>query len=383
MAVLEESIRCPYCNESVGKSQFCSSCGAPLPEKEYIINPVTDGHFSLDLGSILQDIYLNPCTPEPYDITTALGNTLTIKPILTNQQFVRHAVTHYNIERRTSCSLSNYTVVDFETANMYPDSICQIGMAVVENNEIVQTKSYFIRPPYNDFRNSVLHGITLDTVKTAPSFDELWETLKPDIENRLIGAYNARFDIGCFDATLQFFGIDFPDFAYFDILQNAREKWGHDFPNLKLNTLTKALGIQHSAHDAASDAVAAAKVQMMCELTDTPSHMFVKNNNHEEVMENLMPGWFFLDKAIRLTDTITSTDINDYFPALSLYAKALERNADRAKILRKYGEILEQCNEERAALERYIQAYELNSRIGVKGKIIKLAKKLSVPSPFN
>ena len=154
-------------------------------------------------------------------IKSALGNDLLIKPILTNQQFVRYYPSYENIIK-TCCSLEKFTVIDFETANMYPDSVCQMGIVVVENNEIVETKSYLIRPPYNDFRNSHIHGITLAQVKNEKTFAELWNEIKPFIESRLVGAYNANFDTGCLLATLENFKITPPNFAYFDILQNAR-----------------------------------------------------------------------------------------------------------------------------------------------------------------
>ena len=49
-----------------------------------------------------------------------------------------------------SCNLpvpKNFVVIDFETANTCPDSICQMGIVTVEDNLIVGRKNFLIRPP--------------------------------------------------------------------------------------------------------------------------------------------------------------------------------------------------------------------------------------------
>jgi len=154
----------------------------------------------------------------------------------------------------------NFTVIDFETANDNFDSVCQIGLAVVENFEIVERKSFFICPPYEDFTNTNIHGITFDDVKYSPTFAELWLKIKNYFEGRTISAYNLFFDWSCLAATLDYYNIERPKFTAFDILANARNCL--DLPSYSLINVAKALNFQHNAHEALSDSEVAAKVQI-------------------------------------------------------------------------------------------------------------------------
>ena len=154
----------------------------------------------------------------------------------------------------------NFVVIDFETANDYFDSVCQIGIVVVENNSIVERKSFFICPPYTEFTNTEIHGITFDDVKNAPTFAELWSEIKNYFEGRTISAYNLFFDWSCLAATLDYYKIDRPQFTAFDILANARN-W-FDLPSYSLVNVAKALKFKHNAHEALSDSEVAAKVQI-------------------------------------------------------------------------------------------------------------------------
>ncbi|MBI2429256.1 MAG: exonuclease, partial [Ignavibacteriales bacterium] len=67
-----------------------------------------------------------------------------------------------------------FLAIDFETANRYPNSACSIGLVKVRNNDIVGKKTFLIKPPYENFENSHVHGITWDDVKNTPTFKELW-----------------------------------------------------------------------------------------------------------------------------------------------------------------------------------------------------------------
>ena len=116
----------------------------------------------------------------------------------------------------------NFVVIDFETANQYFDSVCQIGIVVVENNTITEEKSFLIRPPYEEFSNTDIHGITFNDVKFAPTFDELWSNIKGYIDNHTIAAYNLFFDWNCLNATLERYQIEQPKFQAFDILACVR-----------------------------------------------------------------------------------------------------------------------------------------------------------------
>ena len=71
-----------------------------------------------------------------------------------------------------------FTCFDVETANMWKGSICQIGITVVENGIITETKSWLVNPNDSfDFFNVLIHNITAEMVKDSPSIKELWAEL--------------------------------------------------------------------------------------------------------------------------------------------------------------------------------------------------------------
>lgn len=66
----------------------------------------------------------------------------------------------------------SFVAIDFETADYYRDSACQVGMAKVENGRIIDRFNMLLRPPRQQFRLSHIHGITWRDVTSAPTFEE-------------------------------------------------------------------------------------------------------------------------------------------------------------------------------------------------------------------
>lgn len=150
----------------------------------------------------------------------------------------------------------NFVAIDVETAIGKRWSICQIGIAIVENGEITKTISRLVRPPHNEYAivNMNIHGITPEMTENAPEFTDVWKEIKPMIHGKKLVAHNASFDIDCLHQTLDYYNLPIPkidcDCTY--------SKTG-----LKLSEICKAYEIEMDKHhDAASDAVACAKVYL-------------------------------------------------------------------------------------------------------------------------
>lgn len=362
---------CPYCFSYVSyPERLCPNCGLPVPDKNYrTLDSGTGNGLVINVDAIIQNIVNEVEEPPPVSTKTALGNELMIKPILTDRRFVGCHLPYTNDRRRGYCSLRKFTVIDFETANMYPDSGCELGIAVVENNEITAAQSWYIRPPYNDFRNENIHGITLKKVERLMTFGELWSEIKPFIENQLIGAYNAKFDIECLFAVLNTFNIEVPKFAYFDILQNIREQTKENkLPSYRLAEVAKHFGIKHNPHSALSDVLVAAQIQFECESNVTDSFMY----GDDDIFINLLAGEVILYKVRQ--EIKGNFHMEDCRRLIDLIDIAARNGSDKAKCLKLQGEIFEKCAMSFEALERYEKAYELNERVGVKAKIQKLKK---------
>ena len=139
----------------------------------------------------------------------------------------------------------DFVVLDFETANKSPDSVCQIGIVAIKNGQVDKQKSYLIRPPYKRFIFSDIHGITFEDVKKSPTFADLWTEIKPYLDNQTIAAYNLPFDWRCLNATLNYYQLSHPSVEAFDVLANVKNARELHFENYQLITVAKRLGFTH------------------------------------------------------------------------------------------------------------------------------------------
>lgn len=157
----------------------------------------------------------------------------------------------------------DFVTVDFETATRRYESACSIGIAAVQNGEIVDTFYSLIRPPLLDFdeKNIEIHGITPDMVKESPTLDDLWTLeLSRFFGPNLVIAHNAYFDMSVLKQSLSYYNA--LDFKYVDSVSIAR-----DFvPGKKsLKCCAEYLGIDMgSHHNALDDAITCAQIVLKC-----------------------------------------------------------------------------------------------------------------------
>lgn len=159
----------------------------------------------------------------------------------------------------------NFTAIDFETANPSRTSACSLGLTVVRNNQIVETRYWLIKPYPIEFSafNTAIHGITEADVKSMPTFDSLWPEVFPYIENQIVVAHNASFDVSVLRQCMEHYQIAAPNF---DILCTYRIAQSQ-FPNAgshRLNIICQLMDIPLEHHHAASDSNACA--QILCRL---------------------------------------------------------------------------------------------------------------------
>ncbi len=110
----------------------------------------------------------------------------------------------------------DFVAIDFETANEKRNSVCELGIAIVEDYKIIESKSWLIRPPelrFNAF-NTFIHGISEKDVVNQPEFDALWEDVKNYFDVNLILAHNASFDLCVLRNVLDSYSIPYPDVKY-------------------------------------------------------------------------------------------------------------------------------------------------------------------------
>lgn len=154
----------------------------------------------------------------------------------------------------------NFTAIDFETAHaLFP---CEIGITHVEERKITQSKSWLIKPacfPYMNPYNQRVHGISTEDVSQAKTFDELWSELKPWLEDQIVVAHNAAFDMGVLRSTLAYYDLGIPWIEYFCSISLSRKVW-KKLPSYSLGNLCKHQNITLQHHRAGDDAKACAQI---------------------------------------------------------------------------------------------------------------------------
>ncbi len=159
----------------------------------------------------------------------------------------------------------DFITLDFETATSERHSPCEIGLTFVENNKIVETKSWLIKPysyPYFDSYNMMIHGITPRIVANEPEFSEIWKIIKPLIEKKILIAHNAGFDFSVLRRTLEKYDLLFPELKYACSYIFSKKIW-EGLPAYDLETLCKINNIKFKHHRAACDSEACAKLTII------------------------------------------------------------------------------------------------------------------------
>jgi DNA polymerase III epsilon subunit family exonuclease len=99
---------------------------------------------------------------------------------------------------------------------------------------------------------SRIHGITDEMVKGSPSFGAVAPGLLALLEDSVVVAHNAEFDIAFLSAELERVGLKFPKLHVVDTLAIARKNW--KFQSNRLGKIAAELNISSEGwHRALSD----------------------------------------------------------------------------------------------------------------------------------
>lgn len=145
--------------------------------------------------------------------------------------------------------------IDFETATEARASACSIGLAFIEDGQVVRVEERLIRPPENRYSlfNSAIHGIRPEHTRLAPEFSEVMAEFAPDFEGARMIAHNASFDFSVLRACFDLCGQEYPQVSYLCSVKLAQRHWP-DLGSHRLNVLAAHLGLRFSHHNAAEDA---------------------------------------------------------------------------------------------------------------------------------
>ena len=153
--------------------------------------------------------------------------------------------------------------IDFETANRFIGSICAVGVAVIEQGHISQSRYWLVKPhvAHNIFDpfNIMIHGIQPRDVQDALEFNAIYDELRPLLSDSILVAHNAAFDMSALRHVLDLYNIEYPTVDYLCTYKLSRRVWS-GLENYKLDTVSRSVGHQFNHHNAQEDALACGKV---------------------------------------------------------------------------------------------------------------------------
>ncbi len=154
-----------------------------------------------------------------------------------------------------------YAVIDVETPNCHNDSICSIGIVILEDGFIAKRIHQLINPEVDfDEINISIHGITPADVETEPTFPEAWEALKDVLKGCLLVGHNIRFDLSCIKKALQYYQIESTPIYYIDTMTLSKECI-KNLRGYRLNDLCDYFDIElDDHHNALCDSTATAEL---------------------------------------------------------------------------------------------------------------------------
>lgn len=157
---------------------------------------------------------------------------------------------------------TTYCVLDLETTGFsaVTEKITEVGIMKVKDGKVIDEFSCFVNPEKHiPERVTEVTNITDDMVKDAETIDKVFPKILEFLEDSVLVAHNAPFDIGFLKQNAKALGYEF-DYTYIDTLSLAKDLFP-DYKKYKLGKIADNLGIKvEVAHRALDDVDTTVKV---------------------------------------------------------------------------------------------------------------------------
>lgn len=158
--------------------------------------------------------------------------------------------------------MERFAAIDFETANGKRCSVCSVGVAIVEENRIIDKVYSLIRPYPNYYTQwtTAVHGLTPADTNEEEAFPEVWAKIAPMIADLPLVAHNSPFDEGCLRAAHEVYDLAWPKYKFYCTCRLSRRLYPY-LVNHQLHTVSAHCGfdlLHH--HHALADAYACAHI---------------------------------------------------------------------------------------------------------------------------
>lgn len=235
-----------------------------------------DATNDLSLESTDEDKSVKEIMKEKYPDMTDEDFNAAVKEIVRDNFEIRIGGQSRNTERqpkkkydytRVRKLTTDFVVLDFETTGLSPveNNIIQIGAIRYVNFELVEEYNTLVNPKEHISSNiTEITGITNKDVAYAPTIEQVLPTLLEFINNDIIVAHNASFDIKFLLENIERLNLTSDKFRVIDTLSLAR-KHIDETPNHKLPTLKAFLNLDHlESHDALADCKVTCELYKYC-----------------------------------------------------------------------------------------------------------------------
>lgn len=158
----------------------------------------------------------------------------------------------------------NFCAIDFETACNSQASACAVALVRVRDGVLTENLYSLIKPPEGMAIRpgfTAIHGITMNDVAFAPTFEAFWPGMLAFIGSDYLVAHNKGFDRAVLKACIEYYHINYQMPHFECTVVSSRRSWP-DLENHKLNTVSDFLKIQLNHHEALSDAMACARIYL-------------------------------------------------------------------------------------------------------------------------
>lgn len=149
----------------------------------------------------------------------------------------------------------DFVAIDFETANANCSSVCQVGVVTFQGGDAVDTFASLVDPDdHFDPINVSKHGIDANSVRGAPSFNDIHAELSRLVRDRIVVCH-MPFDRAVFQQVHAKYGLDCVSCRWLDTARVARRAWlQYAHVGYGLKNLAADFGITFRHHDAGEDA---------------------------------------------------------------------------------------------------------------------------------
>ncbi|MFZ4263560.1 exonuclease domain-containing protein [Sphingobacterium sp. HJSM2_6] len=162
-----------------------------------------------------------------------------------------------------------FTAIDFELATANYNSICSVGIVNVLEGKIVNEFYSLVRPPDNKYmwQTSRVHGIKAKHTNAAPSFLELYPSIKELLLAQRMVAHDELLDRSVLKETMKFYGLPYHELLLANLWECTSKIYrAIGFERTKLSICCELMGVELQHHDALSDARATAELYLKRDL---------------------------------------------------------------------------------------------------------------------